>query len=300
MIKTPKKNILISFSGGETSAYLLQYIILNYPNHNIEIVFANTGEENEATLEFIQKCSEFFNVKITWLEYDRLSYKIVDFEDAYRSHDKSEILNKWQNHPFRKYISHFGIPNTQNRTCTRELKEYIINRYLSFIGWTDSKHTKAIGIRIDEIDRLGKFWYPLALNGITKPMINNYWDKMPFRLELKGWEGNCKTCWKKSFRKLVTIARYYPERFGFMQQMELEYGNYISSGIINRLEKIQFPIRFFRENKSIEEIFAMAKDKSILDAIDDSLNTNFQLSIWNDGTELDSSNGCSESCEVFT
>ena len=49
-------------------------------------------------------------------------------------------------------IEHFGIPNIQNMTCTRELKERIINRYLSSIGWKPSNHTKCIGIldRIDE------------------------------------------------------------------------------------------------------------------------------------------------------
>jgi 3'-phosphoadenosine 5'-phosphosulfate sulfotransferase (PAPS reductase)/FAD synthetase len=55
-----KKNILISFSGGETSAYMLQYILANYSNRNIKIVFANTGDKHEETLIFVQKCSEYF------------------------------------------------------------------------------------------------------------------------------------------------------------------------------------------------------------------------------------------------
>jgi hypothetical protein len=119
-------------------------------------------------------------------------------------------------------------------------------------------------------------------------------------LQLKGYEGNCKTCWKKTFRKLVTIARENPQWFEFMKQMELEYGNYISDGIKDRVETIELPIKFFRSNKSVEDIFEMAKDKSIKNAIDDSRNTNYQVSIWQDGTELDSANGCVESCEVFS
>lgn len=300
MIKKPKKRIFISFSGGETSAYMLGHILLNYSNHEIEVAFANTGEENEETLLFVKQCQEHFNVKVTWLEYERLSFKNVNYETAYRSHDKEEIANKWQNHPFRKYIAHFGIPNQQNKTCTRDLKEYVMNRYLSSIEWKPKSYTKAIGIRIDELDRLGSLWYPLALMGISKPMINNFWDKMPFRLQLKGYEGNCKTCWKKTFRKLVTIARENPQWFEFMKQMELEYGNYISDGIKDRVETIELPIKFFRSNKSVEDIFEMAKDKSIKNAIDDSRNTNYQVSIWQDGTELDSANGCVESCEVFS
>lgn len=83
MIKNPKQNILVSFSGGETSGYMLQHIITKYSNHNIEVVFANTGEENEETLEFIEKCSKVWNVKVTWLEYERLGFKVVDFKTAY-------------------------------------------------------------------------------------------------------------------------------------------------------------------------------------------------------------------------
>ena len=299
-ILNPKQNILMSFSGGETSAYLLQYVLKEYSNHNIKVVFANTGEENEETLLFVKNCAEHFNVEIIWVEYERLSFKIVNFETAYRSHDPKEIANKWQNHPFRKYISHFGISNKQNMTCTRELKEYAINRYLSSVGWKPSTHTKCIGIRADEFDRVGQYWYPLVKLGITKIIVNSFWANMPFRLGLKGYNGNCKTCFKKSFRKLVTIARHNPEWFAFMRQMEIEFGMYVSSGIKNRVDKIEFPIRFFRSNKSVADIFEMAKDKSIKDATDDSINTNYQTNLWTDGTNLDISNGCSESCEVFS
>jgi hypothetical protein len=296
MITKPKHKILISFSGGETSAFMMQHILNNYENHEIEIVFANTGEENEATLEFVDKWAKYLNVKVTWLEYERLSFKVVDFKTAYRSHNKKEIANKWKNHPFRKYISEFGIPNMQSMTCTRELKERIINRYLSSIGWKPSTHTKAIGIRADEIDRVGEHWYPLVKIGIVKQMVNKFFSTMPFRLELKGYEGNCKTCWKKSFRKLVTIARHNPSWFAFMAQMEIEFEEFVRE---TRKEKVKPPVRFFRKHKTVADIFEMAKDESIIDAADDSIDTDYQISMWHDGTELDMTNGCTDSCEVF-
>ena len=121
-MKEPKNKILVSFSGGETAAFMLQWVLANYPKNDIKVIFANTGEENEETLKFVKNCQDFFKVEVVWLEYERLAFKIVDFETAYRSHDKEEIKNKWQNHPFRKYISHFGIPNMQNLSCSRELK----------------------------------------------------------------------------------------------------------------------------------------------------------------------------------
>lgn len=298
-IKNPKENILVSFSGGETSAFMINWLLKNKPDHNYRFVFANTGEENEETLLFVKQCADYFGIEVIWLEYERLSYKIVTYETAYRSHDKEEIANGWKNHPFRKYISEFGIPNLQNLSCSRELKERLITRYLSATGWKPSTYDKAIGIRADELGRVGKFFYPLIKINCTKQMVNAFWSKMPFRLQLKGWEGNCKICWKKSIRKLITIARYFPERFAFFKIIEEEYGFYLKAGREKARESILFPIVFFRENKSVADIFEMAKDLSIEDAIDDSQDTNYQISIWHDGTELDILNGCVEACNAF-
>lgn len=295
---TQKKDILVSFSGGETSAYMMNWLLLNRPNYNYKFIFSNTGEENEETLSFVDQCAKHFGVEVIWLEYERLSYKVVDFKTAYRSHDPVEIKNKWINHPFRKYISVFGIPNRQNMSCTRELKEETIRRYMSANGWKPSKYDIAIGIRSDEIDRIGKHYYPLILPDISKPIVNAFWDKMPFRLNLKGYQGNCKTCWKKSFRKLVTIARETPEKFDFFRQMEIEYDQYVKPE--RDQEKIDVPVRFFRESKSVDDIFEMAKNPKIQNAFDDSVNTNYQISVLHDGTELDAFNDCEESCDAFS
>lgn len=294
MIKNPKENILVSFSGGETSAYMIYWLLKNKPNYNYKFIYANTGEENEETLLFAKQCEDYFSIKLVWVEYKELSFKIVNYKTAYRSHDKKETQNKWKNHPFRKYIEKFMIPNKQNMTCTRELKEYPITRYLSSIGWTKSKYTTAIGIRNDEIDRIGKHYYPLAMAGITKPMINNFWDKMPFRLELKGYQGNCKTCWKKSFRKLGTLYLENPNQFMFMRQMEKEYGNFIRETQKHRLKE---PMNFFRGNKKVDDIREITEQENFKKASDDSIDKNYQISILD---ELNQSNGCIESCEVFS
>lgn len=300
IVKEPKHKILVSFSGGETSAYMINWLLKNKPTNDYKFVFANTGEENEQTLLFTKQVGDFFNIPITWVEYcDMEGYKEVSYETAYRSHDKEEIKNLWQNHPFRKFIRKYGIPNIANPACTRDLKQYPINRYMSKNGWKPSMYDKAIGIRSDELDRVGSYYYPLIKIDATKPMINAFWEQMPFRLQLKGYEGNCKVCWKKSLRKLITIARYNPERFAFFKIMEEEYKNFLPKSREKAREKIQFPIGFFRENKTVSQIFEMAKDLSIEDAIDDSLNTNYQTSIYHDGTELDVVNGCVESCNAF-
>lgn len=297
MIREPKQNILVAFSGGETSAYMINWLLLNKPNYNYKFIFANTGEETEETLLFVKKVQDYFKINLVWIEYEHLSYKEVNFETAYRSHNPDEVKNKWQNHPFRKYISKFGIPNLQNNSCSRDLKHYPIDRYMSKNGWKPSYYDKAIGIRADEIDRIGNYYYPLIAPNITKPLINLFWSKMPFRLNIKGYEGNCKTCWKKSFRKLGTIAIENPERFDFFKQMELEYSNFVPKGQVNRVIP---PNYFFRQFKTVEDVFEMSMMEGFKKADDDSINTSYQISILHDGTELDISNGCTESCEVFS
>ena len=64
--------VIINFSGGRTSAYMLRRILDRYdgqlPPH-VRVAFANTGKEKEETLQFVQECSDRWGVQITWLEY---------------------------------------------------------------------------------------------------------------------------------------------------------------------------------------------------------------------------------------
>lgn len=300
MVKNPKKNILVSFSGGETSAFMIKYLQENYNNHNLIYVFANTGEENEETLVFVKKCEEFFNIKINWIEYEIGGYKIVDFKSAYRSHNEDEIKNKWKNHPFRKMITQYGIPNQAYPHCSRELKSVIIRKFMRNKGYKKGSYDIAIGIRSDEIDRIGEYFYPLAYSGITKQHVNDYWSKSTFRLNLKGYEGNCKVCWKKSDRKLCTIMRENPSKFDFTKQMELEYHKYIPERRLkiklnSTFGLMNFDIGFFRKNKFVDDIYKLSLT-NIKNATDDSINANYQTGLFDD---IDESNGYSESCEAF-
>ena len=65
-----RKNLLVSFSGGETSAFMAQWIKKHLEDSydKVVYVFANTGLENEETLEFVQKCDDYWKLNVQWVE----------------------------------------------------------------------------------------------------------------------------------------------------------------------------------------------------------------------------------------
>ena len=81
------------------------------------VCFANTGKEEEATLEFVRDCGDKWNVPIAWIEYvwaeepkDR--FKVVDFKTASRNGE-----------PFEELLNNKTIlPNPVARFCSIELK----------------------------------------------------------------------------------------------------------------------------------------------------------------------------------
>jgi hypothetical protein len=297
-----KKKLLVSFSGGETSAYMAQWLWSNKQDEfDMVFVFANTGQENEETLVFVDQCAKHFGFPVYWIEGISnkkvgvgTTSKVVDFHSADR-----------EGKVFESFISVYSIPNQANPQCTRELKAVPINHFArKVLGW--SKFYTAIGIRSDEADRINsrardlRLIYPLINKDFipsTKQHVNLFWENQPFRLQLKGYQGNCKWCWKKSLRKLEKIAFEAPEKFDFPIKMEEKYGNYFPEHKVEimNMEGREVPrnITFFREKRSAKQILESAKDHKI---IDDSQYRGIQLTI--DSNELDLVGG--ESCEVYS
>jgi len=288
-----KPKILVSFSAGETSAYMAYFLKKNYSDkYEFIYVFANTGEENEETLIFAKKCDEHFNLNLVWVEpkinmNGSTKHTVVNFKTAERS---------GENGNFEKMIQRFGIPNMQNAICTRELKERPITSYARSIGWKHRDYHTAIGIRCDEIDRMSvrkeinRLIYPfIEFSEINKPMVNRFWNYMPFRLKLKGYQGNCKWCWKKSFRKLATIIKENVTKFDFPRKMESKYSEHLAGLSADR---IKFPIRFFREFKTVEDIVKISLVPKFKPATDDSTIYHYQ-------SKLDFEFECIGSCEPF-
>lgn len=267
-----KKNLLVSFSGGETSAYMAQWLHNNKQDEfNMVFVFANTGQENEETLYFVKKFSEYFEIKIYWVEAlvyhnERKSsgHQFTSYENASRNGE-----------PFEEIIKKYGIPNQSFPHCTREIKLNPITSFAKnyFLG---EKYYTAIGIRSDEADRISKnayknnLIYPLISKKyipMTKPKINFWWKNQPFRLKLKGYQGNCKTCWKKSDKKLFKIANENQKNFDFMKRMEEKYPRV---GAEFKKDPNCVDRVFFRGNRSSLDILNQSKgfNKSIIDDSD--------------------------------
>ena len=161
-------------------------------------------------------------------------------------------------------------------------------------GWKRGSYKTAIGIRADEIDRVNPdykekgFMYPLADWGYTKDDVKSALMNWPFDLELESEAyGNCVWCWKKSHRKLLTVAKNHPEHFDFPVRMEEKYGQHRLS------ESEPSPRVMFRKNTSAAQILEEAtlgnfREYSDRDYIEPSLFT----------FDMDYSIGCGESCEI--
>lgn len=268
-----KENLLVSFSGGETSAYLSKWLIDNKSDkYNMIFVFANTGDEEEETLIFIDKCSKEWNINIIWVEAivhhnNRIAstHKIVDFKTASRNRE-----------PFKEIIKKYGIPNQNFLHCNREMKLNPIKSYIKSIGWNNYK--TALGIRIDEIDRINKnrkelnLIYPLiSEKPTTKQEISYWWSKNNFRLNIESYKSNCRTCWKKSDIVLSKIYKDNPNYFDFNKEMEKLYG--------------QDKYKFFRGGRNTDELINDLKKINKLPN-NKSIDINFQQNIFNDSCDI--------------
>jgi len=242
--------IIISFSGGRSSAYLAYKMQFSPEFANIEkhYVFANTGKELEETLVFVDRCDKEFGLNLTWVEAVinpemgvGCDYKFVDFSTADRT-----------GKPFDDMVKKFGIPNKDFPHCTRELKERPMGKWAK--DCFGDNYIWALGMRADERHRQkgGSKIYPLITTWPTNErMVRDFWSRMPFDLNLKDYQGNCDLCWKKSLNKRLTIISENPAIVE--QWREWESGSeYV----------------FDRSGLTIDEISRMATSKKFKKAVD--------------------------------
>jgi hypothetical protein len=223
---SPKReNIIVSFSGGRTSAFMCWWLI-SYMSHiyNFHFVYANTGLEHEKTLKFVDQVDKYLNLNLTWLEAVinpikgiGTSYTIVDYKSACKD-----------NRLFKDMCEVYGLMNQTYIHCTRELKIQPIKKFSDdYFGKTN--YRRALGIRYDEPKRVKAdtdYIFPLAtITKITKEDVLNFWKQQPFDLEIDEHYGNCVGCYKKSDKKLKMIADESPEHLDPFIELETLYSN---------------------------------------------------------------------------
>ena len=213
----------ISFSGGRTSAYMLWRVLQSnegLPDEAI-VCFANTGKEDEATLRFVQDCSEQWGVEIHWLEFRNAdpAFERVTFDNASRNGEPFEALIRKRNY----------LPNPVTRFCTAELKIRTIHKYLKSLGWQHNESMDWVGMRADEQRRAAKIAdksrIPLVTAGVTKEMVGEFWRNSSFDLGLPNMNGvtmhgNCDLCFLKGGSQVVSLIAEKPERAIWWAKME--------------------------------------------------------------------------------
>lgn len=294
-----KKKLLISFSGGRTSAFMLWWLMNVWEDrhlYEIIVVFANTGKETAETLVFVHKCSWKWNIPIVWVEAThkdengkphskkgwKVKHKVVDYFSASRAQLK--VNGKFTETPFEEMISVLGIPSTNAPFCSKQLKKAAIESYAKSIGWKD--YFVAIGLRTDEKKRINtkfkeqKIIYPfIFLSPQNKKSVNDWWSKNDFNLDNDIDLGNCDNCWKKDLPRLARNARNYPETFEWWKRMTDLYG-YLNP----RQTDLKPPFNFYRGNLNVDDIFEISnlKDRQI------------EIFAFKEGIGR-----CGESCEAF-
>ena len=262
--------------------------------HDIAITFANTGCEHENTLDFVNKCDKHFGWGVVWIEAvvnpekgKGIRHKVVDYETASRYGEPMEA-------DFAKH----GLPGPGWLHCTRDTKELPIKDYLkSVLGWKLGEFWIAIGIRADEVDRVSanrekfKFVYPLVDAGWTKEDVKAECASWPFDLDLKGEHyGNCVWCWKKSMRKLLTLAQDDESIFDFPRKMEEKYSHIISPNDSNASRQM------FRKKMTTVDIIKMAREGNFEPYRDQDQTQMFSQASYD--VFLDTGSACGESCEI--
>ncbi len=276
-------NLLVSFSGGQTSGYMAKVIKEAYEGdyEKVIYVFGNTGEEDERCLRFVDRCDKEYGLGVVWVEAEiyhgerkGTGHRVVTFDTASR-----------RGEPYEAHIQKYGIPNMKFPHCTRELKYRPIHSYAASLGWTE--YETAIGIRTDERRRVAnnattdKIVYPLLdWFPSDKQDVNSFWEDQPFSLGMQEHEGNCRWCWKKSESKLLRLMTERPEAFEFPARMEATYPRIGAEFLKDPTARDR---TFFRGNRSVVDLrrlHAEIGSRSIPSAGD-----------------VDA--GCSESCELY-
>lgn len=205
----------VSFSGGRTSGYMVK-MILDACGGEMPVggyvMFANTGREHPATLDFVEEVNRRW-CKVIWIEY-------IPKEPGYRLVNRATA--SMDGKPFAQLIAKRKyLPNPVARFCTSDLKVKPMGEYMSLLVGED--FTTVLGIRADEPRRVSRIKgdttrdisLPLADAGVTREDVVLWWSRQHFDLQLPNDDpayGNCDMCFLKSRERIERVMSSEPER----------------------------------------------------------------------------------------
>lgn len=280
------KTHVVSFSGGRTSAYLVNLMEekRKKENWNVKYIFMDTGAEDEKTYEFIKKVVNHYGIDLICLKAEISSEENVGpVPVRIRLEECGWDLSVW-----RQMLSAHSTPyNPGGAFCTDRMKTTIYRKFCNETFGPYNYHTW-LGIRTDEPKRLKeskdrrKFGtrYLAEISDFEKTDILKWWEGMPFDLELEEWLGNCIFCIKKGINKVALAAKDRPEKAEEFWRMI----NESSVRESKRKEPHQIMYRGRNSLYTIQKIYEDAERHELISALK--------------GQKRDASGSCSESCEV--
>ena len=154
------KIYVVSFSGGRTSAKLVELMERFRKRYNLKVyyVFMDTGCEAEETYEFIRNVVEHFKINLVCLRVE--INPELGKANGYRVIPISEIKHDLK--PMHELMKKYGTPYVRGAFCTQFMKGVAANSGSTsgpFYQWADSQfgkgnYTAVLGIRADEPKRL--------------------------------------------------------------------------------------------------------------------------------------------------
>lgn len=223
---------VVNVSGGRSSAFMLRRILDAHGGAlpaRTEAIFANTGREVPATLDFVQALSDRWDVPITWLEFDYCP----DRKPKYRARVVDRASASVAGEPFTSLLdSGSWLPSVTARICTSELKVGTIDRHLwQAHGLTRRQARKLIGFRHDEPARWKpalyqrcEVAYPMVDAGVTARDVAEFWGRQPFDLGIASERGNCDLCYLKPRWNLLETIREQPSMADWWIEAERRAG----------------------------------------------------------------------------
>lgn len=266
-----KKILLISFSGGRTSAYMT-YLILNgdlkekYAQNYDAIlpIFCNTSAEHTDTYRFIDDCVK---------HYGWSNFKVL--QGIFYEHGKNDFVETTIHECDKSGQTFLDAAKRYKgfsflRACTRELKMGVFNKFIAK-NFKACIVDRAIGIRADEPKRYKPkkgFIYPLIEDKPTfKSDVVDFFSDLDFDLKIPEYLGNCVYCYCKSESKLLKAIQETKNSDLFRKWIEISKTN---------------PQPQYRNYKRFEDFIKL---EQCMPKIDDLFAKNRFLG------------GCSESCE---